>query len=110
MADVTQRMLQPLKSKGAVPATKQCGRLSTLDLKCAAKQYITLWCKAIAEDKVEEFNTVFGCAVSGAADRKESADAEDSDHSSGEEAYAGEDVGSSDESAVAAQSESAVAT
>ena len=103
-------MLQHLKSKGAVPATKQCGRLSKLDLKYAAKQYIILWCKAIAEDKVEEFNTVFGCAASGAADREDSTDAEDYDHSSGEEASAGEDAGAADESAVAAQSESAVAT
>ena len=53
MADVTQRMLQHLKSKGAVPATKQYGRLSKLDLKYAAKQYITLWCKAIAENKLK---------------------------------------------------------
>ena len=103
-------MIQQLKSEGALPATKRYGRLTKLDLKCAAKQYITLWCKAITEDKVEEFNTTFGCVASDAAEREDIADAKDSDHSSGEEAYDGEDAGSADESAVAAQPESAVAT
>ena len=73
------------------------------------RQWALMWCKGITEDKVEEFNTVFGCAASGAADREDSIDAEEYDHSSGEEASAGEDARSADESAVAAQSESAVA-
>ena len=47
-------------------------------LKLAAKEYVTIWCKAISENKLHEFNTVFQGLLEAAPEQHANADVAES--------------------------------
>ena len=53
-------------------------KTSVSNKKLAAKEYVTLWCKAIAENKLHEFNTVFQGLLEAAPETHANADVAES--------------------------------
>ena len=96
MGDVTPALFKQLTSKDL--ATSWYSKTNIMLLRTAAHEYIILWCKAISEDKCDEFTNAFketfdaDVASAGAADDATSGDAADADDSRGEAASGEEEA------------------
>ena len=74
--DVTPALLNKLRELDL--ANCWYSKTSMSSMKLAAKEYVTLWCKAIAENKLHEFNTVFQGLLEAAPEKHANADVAES--------------------------------